>query len=72
MLQRQQASAIIAARAKIVDGAVSMVKMAIDKLSDDGIVDLDEERKAQMVSNLLVVLCGNKDAQPIVNSGSIY
>ncbi|MBE6027978.1 MAG: SPFH domain-containing protein [Clostridiales bacterium] len=72
MLQRQQASAIIAARAKIVDGAVSMVKMAIDKLGDDGIVDLDEERKAQMVSNLLVVLCGNKDAQPIVNSGSIY
>ena len=72
MLQRQQASAIIAARAKIVDGAVSMVKMAIDKLSDDGIVELDEERKAQMVSNLLVVLCGNKDAQPVVNSGSIY
>ena len=72
MLQRQQASAIIAARAKIVDGAVSMVKMAIDKLSDEDIVELDEERKAQMVSNLLVVLCGNKDAQPIVNSGSIY
>ena len=72
MLQRQQASAIIAARAKIVDGAVSMVKMAIDKLNDDEIVTLDEERKAQMVSNLLVVLCGNKDAQPIVNSGSIY
>lgn len=72
MLQRQQASAIIAARAKIVDGAVSMVKMAIDKLNDDDIVNLDEERKAQMVSNLLVVLCGNKDAQPIVNSGSIY
>ena len=72
MLQRQQASAIIAARAKIVDGAVSMVKMAIDKLNEDNIVELDEERKAQMVSNLLVVLCGNKDAQPIVNSGSIY
>ena len=72
MLQRQQASAIIAARAKIVDGAVSMVKMAIDKLNDEDIVTLDEERKAQMVSNLLVVLCGNKDAQPIVNSGSIY
>ena len=72
MLQRQQASAIIAARAKIVDGAVSMVKMAIDKLADDGIVELDEERKAQMVSNLLVVLCGNKDAQPVVNSGTIY
>jgi regulator of protease activity HflC (stomatin/prohibitin superfamily) len=72
MLQRQQASAIIAARAKIVDGAVSMVKMAIDKLSDEEIVELDQERKAQMVSNLLVVLCGNKDAQPIVNSGSVY
>ena len=72
MLQRQQAAAIIAARAKIVDGAVSMVKMAIDKLNDEDIVNLDEERKAQMVSNLLVVLCGNKDAQPIVNSGSIY
>ena len=72
MLQRQQASAIIAARTKIVDGAVSMVKMAIDKLNEDDIVQLDEERKAQMVSNLLVVLCGNKDAQPIVNSGSIY
>ena len=72
MLQRQQASAIIAARTKIVDGAVSMVKMAIDKLSEDDIVMLDEERKAQMVSNLLVVLCGNKDAQPIVNSGSVY
>lgn len=72
MLQRQQASAIIAARAKIVDGAVSMVKMAIDKLNEDNIVKLDEERKAQMVSNLMVVLCGNKDAQPIVNSGSIY
>jgi len=72
MLQRQQASAIIAARAKIVDGAVSMVKMAIDKLSDEDIVELDQERKAQMVSNLLVVLCGNKDAQPVVNSGSIY
>ena len=55
-----------------MDGAVSMVKMAIDKLSDDGIVELDEERKAQMVSNLLVVLCGNKDAQPVVNSGTIY
>ena len=72
MLQRQQASAIIAARKKIVDGAVGMVKMAIDKLGDDDIVILDEERKAAMVSNLLVVLCGNRDAQPIVNSGSIY
>jgi len=72
MLQRQQASAIIAARQKIVDGAVGMVKMAIDKLGDDNIVLLDEERKAVMVSNLLVVLCGNRDAQPIINSGSIY
>ena len=72
MLQRQQASAIIAARQKIVEGAVSMVKMALDKLSAEEIVALDDERKAQMVSNLLVVLCGNKDAQPIVNSGSIY
>lgn len=72
MLQRQQASAIIAARQKIVDGAVSMVKMALDRLSEDNIVELDDERKAQMVSNLLVVLCGNKDAQPIVNSGTIY
>ncbi|MBQ4382292.1 MAG: SPFH domain-containing protein [Oscillospiraceae bacterium] len=72
MLQRQQASAIIAARKMIVDGAVGMVKMAIDKLGEDEIVELDEERKAQMVSNLLVVLCGNKDAQPVVNSGSIY
>ena len=72
MLQRQQAVAIIAARQKIVDGAVSMVKMAIDQLGEEEIVVLDEERKAAMVSNLLVVLCGNKDAQPIVNSGSIY
>ena len=72
MLQKQQAVAIIAARKKIVEGAVSMVKMAIDELSEEEIVVLDEERKAAMVSNLLVVLCGNKDAQPIVNSGSIY
>lgn len=72
MLQRQQATAIIAARQKIVEGAVSMVKMAIDQLSEEEVVVLDEERKAAMVSNLLVVLCGNKDAQPIVNSGSIY
>lgn len=72
MLQRQQATAIIAARQKIVDGAVSMVKMAIDKLGDEEIVILDEERKAAMVSNLLVVLCSGKDTQPIVNSGSIY
>lgn len=72
MLQRQQAVAIIAARQKIVDGAVGMVKMAIDKLGDEQVVVLDEERKAAMVSNLLVVLCGNKDAQPVLNSGSIY
>lgn len=72
MLQRQQAVAIIAARQKIVEGAVSMVEMALDRLKDDNVVDLDEERKAQMVSNLLVVLCGNKEASPIVNAGSIY
>lgn len=72
MLQRQQAAAIIDARQKIVEGAVSMVEMALDKLSEKDIVELDEERKAAMVSNLLVVLCGNKDAQPIVNSGSLY
>lgn len=72
MLQRQQAAAIIAAKQKIVSGAVGMVKSAIDQLNEEEIVLLDEERKAAMVSNLLVVLCGNKDAQPIVNSGSIY
>ena len=72
MLQRQQASAIIDARQMIVEGAVGMVEMALAKLSDNNIVELDEERKAAMVSNLLVVLCGNKDAQPIVNSGSLY
>ena len=72
MLQRQQASAIIDARKMIVDGAVGMVEMALDKLNESGKVVLDEERKAAMVSNLLVVLCGNKDAQPIVNSGSLY
>ena len=72
MLQRQQASAIIDARKMIVDGAVGMVEMALDRLSERGTVQLDEERKAAMVSNLLVVLCGNKDAQPVVNSGSLY
>lgn len=72
MLRRQQADAIISAREKIVDGAVSMVKMALDKLKDEGVVDLDEERKAAMVSNLLVVLCGDEPAQPVVNSGSLY
>ena len=71
MLRRQQADAIIAAREKIVDGAVSMVKMALDKLKDQGVVDLDEDKKASMVSNLLVVLCGDEPAQPVVNSGSI-
>ena len=72
MLRRQQADAIIGAREKIVEGAVSMVKIALDKLSDDQIVDLDEERKAAMVSNLLVVLCSDEQVQPVVNSGSIY
>ena len=72
MLQRQQASAIIDARKMIVDGAVGMVQMALDKLSNEEIVELDDERKAAMVSNLLVVLCGNHDAQPVVNSGSLY
>ena len=71
MLRRQQADAIISAREKIVDGAVSMVKMALDKLKAEGVVDLDEERKAAMVSNLLVVLCGDEPAQPVVNSGSL-
>ena len=72
MLQRQQASAVIDARRLIVDGAVGMVEMALHRLSEREVVELDEERKAAMVSNLLVVLCGNKDAQPIVNSGSLY
>lgn len=72
MLQRQQASAIVDARKMIVDGAVGMVEMALERLNEKDIVNLDEERKAAMVSNLLVVLCGNKDAQPVVNSGSLY
>ena len=72
MLQRQQAEAVVVARKKIVEGAVGMVEMALEQLSQDEVVQLDDERKAAMVSNLLVVLCGNKDAQPIVNSGSIY
>ena len=72
MLQRQQASAIIDARKMIVDGAVGMVEMALERLNQSGMVTLDEERKAAMVSNLLVVLCGNHDAQPVVNSGSLY
>lgn len=72
MLQRQQASAIIDARKMIVDGAVGMVEMALERLNQNNVVELDEERKAAMVSNLLVVLCGNHDAQPVVNSGSLY
>ena len=72
MLQRQQASAIIDARKMIVDGAVGMVEMALERLNEGGLVELDEERKAAMVSNLLVVLCGNHDAQPIVNTGTLY
>lgn len=72
MLQRQQASAIVDARKMIVDGAVSIVEMALAKLNENNVVQLDEERKAAMVSNLLVVLCGNRDAQPVVNSGSLY
>lgn len=72
MLQRQQASAVVDARKLIVDGAVGMVQMALESLNENKIVDLDDERKAAMVSNLLVVLCGNHDAQPIVNSGSLY
>ena len=72
MLQRQQASAIIDARKMIVDGAVGMVEMALERLNENHTVELDEERKAAMVSNLLVVLCGNRDAQPVVTSGSLY
>ncbi|MBD5357033.1 MAG: SPFH domain-containing protein [Bacteroides sp.] len=72
MLRRQQASAIISAREKIVEGAVSMVKMALDQLKSEGVVELDEERKAAMVSNLLVVLCADEPAQPVINSGSLY
>lgn len=72
MLQRQQARAIIDTRKMIVEGAVSMVEMALEQLNENDIVQLDEERKAAMVSNLLVILCGNKDAQPVVNSGSLY
>jgi SPFH domain/Band 7 family protein len=72
MLRRQQASAVVAARSRIVEGAVGMVRMALEQLSDQGIVDLDEERKAAMVSNLMVVLCGDQPASPIVNAGSLY
>ena len=72
MLQRQQATAIVAARSKIVEGAVGMVEMALKKLATEGVVELDEERKAVMVSNLMVVLCGDKAAQPVVNTGTLY
>ena len=72
MLQRQQAGAIIAARQRIVEGAVGMVEMALDGLSQKSILTLDEERKAAMVSNLLVVLCGDRNAQPVINTGTIY
>jgi regulator of protease activity HflC (stomatin/prohibitin superfamily) len=72
MLRRQQASAVVAARSRIVDGAVGMVEMALDRLSERGIVDLDEERKAAMVSNLMVVLCGDQPAAPVVNTGTLY
>jgi regulator of protease activity HflC (stomatin/prohibitin superfamily) len=72
MLQRQQAAAIIAARARLVDGAVGMVEAALQRLAERGVVELDDERKAQMVSNLLVVLCGQHEAHPIVNAGTLY
>ena len=72
MLQRQQAQAVVSARTKIVEGAVGMVEMALDQLKRDGIVELDEERKASMVSNLLVVLCSDRHTQPVVNTGTLY
>ena len=72
MLRRQQAEAVIAAREKIVQGAVSMVDMALAELSAKNVVDLDDERKAAMVSNLMVVLCGESDAQPVLNTGTLY
>jgi hypothetical protein len=72
MLQRQQAAAIIAARSRIVEGAVSMVEMALNRLNEKNVIQLDEERKANMVSNLLVVLCGDKNTQPVINTGSLY
>ena len=72
MLRRQQAEAVIAARKKLVEGAVTMVEMALTQLSEKGVVDLDDERKAAMVSNLMVVLCGERDTQPVVNTGSLY
>ena len=72
MLQRQQATAIIAARQKIVDGAVGMVEMALERIEKESVVQLDEERKANMVSNLMVVLCSDKNASPVINTGSLY
>ena len=72
MLQRQQAGAIIAARTRIVEGAVGMVEMALERLSEKQILKLDEERRATMVSNLLIVLCGERGAQPVINTGSLY
>ena len=72
MLRRQQASAIVAARIKIVEGAVGMVHLALEKLSDKKIVEMDEEKKASMVSNLMVVLCSDKDATPVVNTGTLH
>ncbi len=72
MLRRQQAEAIISAREKIVEGAVTMVKMALEKIEDENIVDLDSDKKAAMVSNLLVVLCADESAQPVLNTGSLY
>ena len=72
MLRRQQADAIIAAREKIVDGAVGMVKMALKKLSDEEVVDLDDDKKAAMVSNLMVVLCSEEGTQPVINAGTLH
>ena len=72
MLRRQQAEAVIAARRKIVEGAVSMVNMAVEELAQSGTIDLDDERKAAMASNLMVVLCGENDAQPVLNAGTLY
>ena len=72
MLRRQQAEAVISARKKLVEGAVTMVEMALNLLAEKGVVELDDERKAAMVSNLMVVLCGERDTQPVVNAGSLY
>jgi hypothetical protein len=72
MLQRQQASAVVAARTKIVDGAVGMVELALQRLAKDKIIDLDDERRAVMVCNLLTVLCSDRHAQPVINTGSLY